>query len=196
MAEPVVDSTETYKTANEGASKESVSVEQGQLLRAVELGKGVLKVKTLRHRITLEFTHSNMLYSKKSAVSVYGKVTDDLQDSDPEEASFDRTNIAAMRGPKDVVEYMVRVSCDRLDEWRFGVCSLKWQNETAEITCIDFPTLQHVHRGRTRGLFSTCTQCTDNAEKQTTVFKWISEDNHSEVVKFAELSWFRSIVQQ
>ena len=67
-------------------------------------------------------------------MSVYGKVTDDLQDSDPKEASFDRTNIAAMTGPKDVVEYMVRVSCDRLDEWRFGVCSLKWQNETAEIT--------------------------------------------------------------
>ena len=51
VAEPVVDSTETYKTANEGASKESVSVEQGQLLRAVEPGKGVLKVKTLRQRV-------------------------------------------------------------------------------------------------------------------------------------------------
>ena len=44
------------------------------------------------------------------------------------------TNIAARTGPKDVIEYMVRVSCDRLDEWRFGMFSLKCQNETAKIT--------------------------------------------------------------
>ena len=41
VAEPATDSTEIYKTANE-----SVSVEQGQLLLAVETDQGVLKVKT------------------------------------------------------------------------------------------------------------------------------------------------------
>ena len=59
-----------------------------------------------------------------------GEAADDLhrrrQDSELEDASFDRTDIAAVTKPKDV-------SCDRLDEWRFGVCSLKCQNETAEI---------------------------------------------------------------
>ena len=33
--------------------------------------------------------------------------------------------VAALEGPKDVTEYTVRVRCDRLDEWRSGVCSLK-----------------------------------------------------------------------
>ena len=40
VAETATDSTEIYKTA-----KESVSVEQGQLLRAVEPDQGILKVK-------------------------------------------------------------------------------------------------------------------------------------------------------
>ena len=53
VAEPVTDSTDVDKT-----SKESVPVEQGQLLRAGEPGRGVLKVKTQRHRGILEFTHS------------------------------------------------------------------------------------------------------------------------------------------
>ena len=39
-AEPATDSTEIYKTANG-----SVSVDQGQLLQAVEPDQGVLKVK-------------------------------------------------------------------------------------------------------------------------------------------------------
>ena len=58
-----------------------------------------------------------------------GEAADDLhrrrQDSELEDASFDRTDIAAVTTES--------VSCDRLDEWRFGVCSLKCQNETAEI---------------------------------------------------------------
>ena len=44
------------------------------------------------------------------------------------------TSVAAMAGPKDVAEKMVRVVCDRVGTWRFGVCSLKCQNGTAEIT--------------------------------------------------------------
>ena len=35
---------------------------------------------------------------------------------------------------KDATEYMVRVVCDRFETWGFEVCSLKCQNETAEIT--------------------------------------------------------------
>ena len=34
------------------------------------------------------------------------------------------------------------------------------------------------------------TQCTVNAEKQMTLFKWISKNYHGEVTKFAELSLF------
>ena len=45
VAKPVTDSTEVHKTA-----KESVSVEQGQLLRAAEPDQCVLKVKTQRQR--------------------------------------------------------------------------------------------------------------------------------------------------
>ena len=48
--------------------------------------------------------------------------------------NHNHASVAAMRGPQDVTEYMVRVGCDRLETWRFGVRSLKCQNETAEIT--------------------------------------------------------------
>ena len=40
----------------------------------------------------------------------------------------------AVTAPKEVTEYMAQVGCDRLEEWRLGVCSLECQNETAEIT--------------------------------------------------------------
>ena len=53
VAEPVTDFTEVYKTL-----KESVSVEQGQLLRAAEPHQCVLKMKAQRQRDTVEFTHS------------------------------------------------------------------------------------------------------------------------------------------
>ena len=43
-------------------------------------------------------------------------------------------SVAAMAGPKDVTENTVRVVRDRLETWRFGVCSLKCQSGTAEIT--------------------------------------------------------------
>ena len=40
----------------------------------------------------------------------------------------------AVTGPKEVTEHTVRVGHDRLDERRFGVCSLKCQNEPGEST--------------------------------------------------------------
>ena len=88
-----------------------------------------LKVKTQRQRDTLEFTHSRR--------HVYGKAADDLnrrrQHSDLEDASVDRTDIAAeagmdkvlvnhnngavaVTGPKEVTEYTVRVGCEKLDK--------------------------------------------------------------------------------
>ena len=45
--------------------------------------------------------------------------------------------VAALECPKDVTEYTVRVGCDGLDEWRSGVCSLKGETETAEITLLN-----------------------------------------------------------
>ena len=69
-------------------------------------------------------------------VCVYGESLDDLhrrrQDPDLENVSVDRADIAAMTGPNEVTEYRVRVGDDRLDEWRFGACILKCQNETTE----------------------------------------------------------------
>ena len=53
VAEPVTHSTEVDRT-----SKESVSVEQGQLPREAKPDQCVLKVKTQRQRDILEFTHS------------------------------------------------------------------------------------------------------------------------------------------
>ena len=42
----------------------------------------------------------------------------------------------------------------------------------------------------------TITQCTVNAEEETLLSTWMSKDNHGEVAKFAELSWFHSIAKQ
>ena len=42
-------------------------------------------------------------------------------------------SVAALEGPKDVTEHMVRFVCDMLETWSFGVCALKCQNEPAEI---------------------------------------------------------------
>ena len=74
--------------------KGSVSVEQGQLLRAAEPDHCVLKVKTPRQSDTVEFTHS--------LLGLCGKAADDLhrrrQDSDLEDATFARTDIAAETG--------------------------------------------------------------------------------------------------
>ena len=105
------------------------------------------------------------------------KAADDLhrrrQDSDLENTSFDRTNIAAVTEPKDVIEHMVRVSCDRLDEWRFGVRSLECQNETAEITLPN--TVDRTRRVKTIPRNSTryshfCLGHCEEVEKQIRAF--------------------------
>ena len=64
VAEPATDTTEIYKTA-----KETVSDEQGQLLRAVEPDHGVLEVKAQRQRVILEFTHSLLSFWCPAGVS-------------------------------------------------------------------------------------------------------------------------------
>ena len=148
--------------------KESVSVEQGHLLRAAEPDQCELGVKakpipemlTQRQREVLELTR--LLSVSWYSAWVYGKDADDRhrqrQDSKLEDASSahvdvadddgmansrlrfkvlmnqEDRSVAAMAGPKDVTEHTVRVVCDKLETWRFGVCSLKCQNETAEIT--------------------------------------------------------------
>ena len=88
VAELVTDSTEVDKT-----TKESVSVQQGQLLRAAEPDQGVLKMETRRQRGTVEFTHSLR--------GVYGKDADDLhlrhQDSDLEDAQHRTESLLPLR---------------------------------------------------------------------------------------------------
>ena len=94
VAEPVTDPTEVYKT-----TRKSVSVEQRQLRRAAEPIQCVLKVKAQRQSDTVEFTHSLR--------GVNGKDADDLhrrqQDSDLEDASLDRIDIAAEAGMDKVL---------------------------------------------------------------------------------------------
>ena len=48
--------------------------------------------------------------------------------------SHNSGSVAALEGPKDVTEHMVRFVCDMLETWGFGVCILKCQNAPAEIT--------------------------------------------------------------
>ena len=53
------------------------------------------------------------------------------------------------------------------------------------------------HQGDSDRHFAwTITQCTVNVEEQTSFFKWMSKVYHGEVEKFAELSWFHSVVKQ
>ena len=55
--------------------------------------------------------------------------------------------MTAVTEPKDVTEYLVRASCDRLDGLRFDVCRLKFQNETAAIALHD--TVDTTRRAKT-----------------------------------------------
>ena len=157
VTEPVTDSTEVCKTA-----KESVSVEQEQLLRAAEPDQCILNVQTQRQRYTVQFTHS--------LLGVNGEAADDLhrrrQDSDLEDASFDRTDVAAVTEPKEVTLYTVRVGCERFEMWRFGVRSLKCQNETAHITLLNTVDrtrrVKTIPRNKTRYSHDSLGQSEDN----------------------------------
>ena len=55
-------------------------------------------------------------------------------------------------------------------------------------TCVDYP--------RDRRAAWTMTQCTVNAEEQTSLSKLMGKDYHGEVAKLLELSWVHSIAKQ
>ena len=147
VAEQFPDPAEVGKT-----SKESVSIEQGQPLRAAEPDQCALKVRakpipetpTQRQRDIHELTHLPPV--SWCPACVYRKAADGLHrrrqdtgESALNVASFDHAvshssgSVAAVEGPKDVTEYMARFVCDMLETWGFGVCILKCQNEPAEI---------------------------------------------------------------
>ena len=149
-------------------SKESVSIEQGQPLRAAEPDQCALKVRakpipetpTRRQRDIHDFTHLPPV--SWCPACLYGKAADDPHrrrqdtgESGLDVASLDHADIsakvgmankklkfkvlvshssgsvAAMQGPRDVTEYMVRFDCDMLETWCFGVCILKCQKRTS-----------------------------------------------------------------
>ena len=139
-----------------------------EVLRSAEPDHCVLLVRTHRQRDTVEFTHSllgeDALHRRR-------------QDSDLEDASSDRTDIAedtgmdkvlvnhhkgsvAVTGPKEVTVHTVRVGCERFEMWKFGVCSLRCQNETAEITLLD-ETSQDDYSFPRRGKQTTNATATD-----------------------------------
>ena len=85
--------------------------------------------------------------------------------------------VAALEDPQDVTEYTVRVGCDRLDEWRSGVCSLKGQNETAEITLLNTVDTSRLVKTILRNTpryshdsFGHCESSIKEVEKQIRVF--------------------------
>ena len=92
VAEPATDSTEVDKT-----SRESVSVEQGQLLRAGEPDQCVLKVKRQRQRDTVEFTQSLLGVNGIAADDPHRR-RQDVRDSGLDDASFDHSDISAEVG--------------------------------------------------------------------------------------------------
>ena len=188
---------------------------------------------------------------------MYGEAADDLhrrrQDSDLEDASYDRTDIAAEAGmdkvlvnhkhesvaamtrPNEVTEYMVAIGwmsgdlvcavssvkmrqqrshCRTLltgrDKSRqfhethhgmshdsLGHCESAIKEVEKQIRVLIFHTLRADHKcDSDRRAAWTITQCTVKAKEQTSFFKWMSKDYRGEVVRFTELSWFRSIAMQ
>ena len=158
----------------------------------------------------------------------------DVRDSGLDVASFDHCDISAEVG---FVQPEVEVRSFQRWRVRSDVCSLKGQNETAEITLLNTvdtsrrvktilrntPRYSHDSLGHCessikevekqkrvfishtwradhqcdsdRHVAWTITQCTANAEEQTSLFRWMSKDYHAEVAKFAELSWFHRIAK-
>ena len=99
---------------------------------------------------------------------MYGKAVDDLhkrrRDSNLDDAFFERTDMAAVTEPKDATEYMVRVSCDRLDVSRFGV--LNTDDMTRRAKTIPLNTTRYSNDSLGHG---------EEVEKQIRVFisrKW------------------------
>ena len=71
---------------------------------------------------------------------------------------------------------------------------MRWRNRHVYSFC---HTLRADHeRDRDRRAAWTCTQCTVNAEEQTSFRKWTNKDDRGEVANFAEWSWFRTPAEQ
>ena len=134
-----------------------------------------------------------------SLLGVNGEAADDLhrrrQVSDLEDASSDRADtaaetgmdkvlvsldtgaVAAVTGQNEFTVCTVQVGCQRFEMWRFCVCSLKCQNETAEITLLN--TVDRTRRVKTIPRNTTryshdslghCESSIKEVEKQIRVF--------------------------
>ena len=104
--------------------------------------------------------------------------------------------VAALKGPKDVTEYTVRVGCERFEMWRFGVCSLKCQNETAEITLPN--TVDRTRRAKTsprnttmcpRNSLGHRESSTKEVEKQIRVFMSYTRRAHHQWDSERRAAW-------
>ena len=144
--------TEQYPDAAEArkVSKKPEVIEQEQPLRAAESDRCTLRVRTRAIPETPRHVYSN-------AAGDLHRPQKDQGDSGLDVTSFDQADIsteagvvgkklkfkapltqstglvAAMVGPKEVMECMVRFVCNVLKTWSFGVCILKCQNEPAEV---------------------------------------------------------------
>ena len=127
---------------------------------------------------------------------MYGKAADDIhrrrRDSDLEDGLFERTDMAAVTEPKDTTEYMARVSCGKLDEWRYGVCSLMFQNETAATTLHDTDDTTRraktIPRNTTRYSHDSWGHC-EEVEKQMRVFIFHTSGADQECNRDRRATW-------
>ena len=146
------------------------------------------------------------------------------RDSDLEDALFERTEMAAVTEPKDVTEYMVRVSCMQSQGSKKETAASTLQNtddttrraktiprNTTRYSNDSFGHCEEVekqirvfisHTWRAdhkcdsdRRAAWTFTQRTVHVEEHTSFFKWTSKDDLGEVGKFAEWNWFRSVAK-
>ena len=94
--------------------------------------------------------------------------------------------VAALEGPKDVTEHMVRFVCDMLETWGFGVCVLKCQNELAEIALQNavvrtsqFKTISRNTPRYSHGSLGHCESAIKEVEKQirATLFQMYADYN-------------------
>ena len=231
VAEPLPNAAEAGRV-----SRETVPIEQGQPLRAVEPDERSMKVRAKPiqeipaqgQRDIHELTHLPPVLWCPACVS--GKAADDphrrrqdARDSGLDVASFDHCDIsaevgmfnkkmkfkvfvsrrsgavAALEGPKDVTEHMVRFVCDMLETWSFGVCVLKCQNEPAEIALQNavvrtrqFMTIPRNTPRYSHGSLGHCESAIKEVEKQirATLFQMYADYNCNSDKFSAELPIF------
>ena len=94
--------------------------------------------------------------------------------------------VAALEGPKDVTEHMVRFVCDMLETWGFGVCVLKCENEPAEMALQNavvrtrqFKTIPGHTPRYSQGSLGHCESAIKEVEKQIreTLFQMCADYN-------------------